>query len=76
MLAEGVTQGKRNDSLARIVGHLLRGDIDVNLVAELAHLINAHRFKPSLPRPEVDKTIDSIAAAELRRRNELSADRR
>jgi len=68
LVKDGVTQGQRNDSLARFVGHLLRKDVDVDLAAEIAHLVNAHRFKPPLDAAEVDGVVDSIAAAELRRR--------
>lgn len=68
LLRDGATEGKRNDSLARIVGHLLRCNVHVDLVAELVHLVNRDRFRPPLARDEVDRVIASIAAAELRRR--------
>jgi Bifunctional DNA primase/polymerase, N-terminal/Primase C terminal 1 (PriCT-1) len=60
----------RNDKLTRLVGHLLRRYVDVALVHELAHLVNAHRFKPPLGRFEVDRIVNSIAAKELRRRQQ------
>jgi hypothetical protein len=58
----------RNDKLTRFVGHLLRQDLDTGVVLELAHLVNSHRFNPPLQRLEVDRLVDSIADAELRRR--------
>jgi Bifunctional DNA primase/polymerase, N-terminal/Primase C terminal 1 (PriCT-1) len=62
----------RNDKLTRFVGHLLRRYIDPVLVAEMAHLVNECRFAPPLPRSEVDKLLESIAAKELRRRATVS----
>ena len=68
LVREGAAEGQRNDSLARLVGHLLRRDVNVDLVAEVANLVNDYRFKPPLGREEVDRVVDSIAAAEMRRR--------
>ncbi len=68
MLRDGVPAGRRNKQLARITGHLLRRYIDVDLTAELVHLINATKCTPPLPAAEVDRIIDSIAQSEVRRR--------
>jgi hypothetical protein len=68
LVRDGAAEGHRNDQLTRLVGHLLRRNVDVDLTAELAHLVNAYRFQPPLDPGEVDRTINSIAAAELRRR--------
>jgi hypothetical protein len=68
IMRDGVPDGQRNDRLTRLVGHLLRRYVDVDLVAELAYLVNAQRCKPPLPAQEVDRIIDSIATRELRRR--------
>jgi hypothetical protein len=67
-IVAGVQEGQRNNQLARFVGHLLRRYVDVDLVAELAHLVNETRFRPPLSRAEADKIIDSIADCEVRRR--------
>jgi hypothetical protein len=64
----GAPAGQRNAELTRFVGHLLRRYVDVDLVAELAHLVNAYRFTPPLDASEVDKIVDSIAGREARRR--------
>ena len=68
LVRDGATEGQRNDSLARLLGHLLRKNVDVDLAAEIAHLVNTHRFQPPLEGGEVDRVVNSIAAAELRRR--------
>jgi hypothetical protein len=77
ILRDGVAEGKtgrngelegRNQHLARLVGHLLRRWVDVDVVAELAHLVNEHRFRPPLPADEVERVIESSAGRELHRR--------
>jgi hypothetical protein len=70
MLRDGVPAGGRNKQLARLIGHLLRRYIDVDLAAELVHLINATKCTPPLPADEVDRIFDSIARSELRRREQ------
>jgi Bifunctional DNA primase/polymerase, N-terminal/Primase C terminal 1 (PriCT-1) len=67
-LLRAIPHGQRNVSLARVTGHLLRRNVDVDVVAELAHAVNAARCRPPLPTRDVDRIIDSIARAELRRR--------
>lgn len=67
LVRDGLPAGERNHGLARLVGHLLAKDVDVRLVAEIAHLVNG-RFQPPLDGLEVDRVIDSIAAREVRRR--------
>ena len=64
----GIEAGTRNEQLARLVGHLLRRYVDVDLASEIALLVNEHRARPPLPREELDRIIDSIAAREARRR--------
>jgi hypothetical protein len=41
--------------------------VDARLVRELAHAV-AQRFRPALPDGEVHRVVESIAAAELRKR--------
>jgi len=67
-IAAGVAEGERNAALARLVGHLLRRDVDAELVAGLAQLVNA-RNRPPLACAEVERVVESIAGRELRRRN-------
>jgi hypothetical protein len=63
----------RNHALTRLCGHLLRRYVDPPIVLELAQLVNEHRFRPPLPQHEVVRIVDSIAAAELRRRQSRGA---
>lgn len=67
IVRDGLTDGERNNGLARLVGHLLAKDVNAHLVAELAHLVAA-RCRPPLPAPEVDAVVRSIAGREVRRR--------
>ncbi len=68
LIRDGLAEGQRNDGLARLVGHLLRRYVDVDLVAELAQLVNSHKCKPPLAGAEVDRIIDSISTREAQRR--------
>lgn len=67
MLRDGIPDGQRNASLARLTGHLFRKWLDVELTAEIVHLVNAHRCRPPLSARAVDGIIDSIAAREAKR---------
>jgi hypothetical protein len=68
----GVGEGRRNDTLARLVGHLLRRYVDPHLVLELAHAWNEARCCPPLPADEVAITVNSICRRELQRRREAA----
>jgi hypothetical protein len=67
-LVKGVSEGARNDTLARLSGHLLRKNVDAFVVLELMKALNASRFQPPLSDREVTRTVVSIAGRELRRR--------
>jgi hypothetical protein len=67
-ILQGVDAGERNNQLARLAGHLLRRYVDVDVAATIVHLVNEHRCRPPLPAAEVDRTFESICAAEQRRR--------
>lgn len=71
LVSEGVTEGARNTSIAKLVGYLLRRRVDPYVVAELALCWNATRCRPPLPESEVLQVVDSIARAEARRRGVL-----
>lgn len=66
LVRDGLTDGQRNQGLARLVGHLLAKDVNARLVAEIAHLVN-ERNRPPLEDREVDNIARSIAGRELRR---------
>ena len=72
IVRDGLNEGQRNDGLTRLVGHLLRRYVDVDLVAEIAHLVSS-RCRPPLDAGEVDRIIDSVAGRELRRRRRREA---
>jgi Bifunctional DNA primase/polymerase, N-terminal/Primase C terminal 1 (PriCT-1) len=67
-LLDGIPTGERNDDLTRLAGHLLRRRIDVDVTTVLVHLVNEARCRPSLPHEEVERLLESVARAELRRR--------
>jgi hypothetical protein len=70
LAADGVGAGMRNDSIARLTGHLLRRYVDARVVLELARAWNTSKCCPPLPSHEVEQIVQSIAGRELRRRQE------
>jgi Bifunctional DNA primase/polymerase, N-terminal/Primase C terminal 1 (PriCT-1) len=67
-LIEGVDEGVRNCSLARLAGHLLRHRVNAFVTLGLLQAWNATNCKPPLPTAEVEQIVNSIAGKELRRR--------
>lgn len=63
-LWQGVGEGQRNASLAKLAGRLLARGLDRGEVDVICHSWN-ERNSPPLPRAEVDRTIQSIAEREL-----------
>jgi len=68
LVADGVSEGRRNEAVARLAGLLLRKYIDPYVALDLCRAWNICRCRPPLPDPEVTRTVESIAARELRRR--------
>jgi len=68
LIRDGAPKGCRNDSMTRVVGHLLQRHVDPLIAVEIALAINDARWRPPLPRAEVIAIVDSIAAAELKKR--------
>jgi len=66
--AEGVPEGERNKSMARLTGHLLRRYVDPGLAHELMQAWNLTRCRPPMTPEEVTKTVGSIARKERKRR--------
>lgn len=56
----GVAAGVRNDTIAAFAGHLLRHDVDPEVVLELLLAWNRARCDPPLPDAEVARTVRSI----------------
>jgi hypothetical protein len=63
-----VREGSRNDTAARLIGHLLRRDVDVYVARQLMQDWNSRHCVPPLPPEEIDCILNSICGAELRRR--------
>jgi len=68
LVSDGVTEGERNSTAARLAGHLLRRGVDPYVVLELLLTWNLGRCRPPLPAEEVARVVSSLAGAELRRR--------
>ena len=67
------TAGSRNNAIARLAGYLLRNDgVWPQITLELLLCWNDRHCDPPLGDGEVFRIVDSIAAAELRRRGAVS----
>lgn len=60
LLAEGVSEGTRNNTIASLSGHLLWHGVDPKIVTELLLCWNRIRCRPPLPDAEVVRTVQSI----------------
>lgn len=69
LVRDEIAEGRRNDTIARIAGHLLRRYVDPHVVLELLLAWNATRCRPPLDRADVVLIVNSIAGKELRRRS-------
>ena len=65
LVAEGVPKGQRNDTIARLAGHLLRHRADPVETLDLCQAWNAYRCRPPLEEDEVARTVLSIAKHEM-----------
>lgn len=61
LLAEGVPEGSRNNTIASLSGHLLWHGVDPEVVTELLLCWNRERCRPPLPDEEVVRTVQSIS---------------
>jgi hypothetical protein len=68
LLAAGVDEGARDQTVTRIAGHLLRRYVDPHVVLELLTAWNATQCRPPLPDEDVERIVGSICARELKRR--------
>jgi hypothetical protein len=68
LVCNGVPEGQRNSSAARLAGYLLRRFIDPMVVLELIQGWNAMRCSPPLPPDEIIAIVNSICGRELARR--------
>jgi hypothetical protein len=67
-LIEGVSEGARDCSVARLAGHLLRHHVNAFVTLGLLQAWNAANCMPPLPPADIERIVNSIAAKELRRR--------
>jgi hypothetical protein len=67
-VVNGVAEGARNDTAARLAGHLFRKNIDAVVVHELLLCWNAQRCRPPLPTRDIERIVVSIGEKELQRR--------
>jgi hypothetical protein len=65
---QGVDEGHRNQTIAKIAGLLFRRLPDPTLAAELVACFNQVKCRPPIAAAELKRTLDSIAAREMRRR--------
>lgn len=66
LVRDGVGEGARNATVASLAGHLLRHEVDPDVVLELLRAWNRQRCRPPLPDDEVAATVASIVRAHSR----------
>jgi hypothetical protein len=67
-IASGVAEGSRDNTVAKVSGHLLRRYIDPHVVLTLLQSWNTTHCTPPLPAEDVERIVNSIAGKELQRR--------
>lgn len=67
LVAAGVDEGERNNTIASLAGHLLWHEVDPDVVAEMLVCWNQVRCRPPLSQEEVLRTVGSIAKLHQRR---------
>jgi hypothetical protein len=67
LAASGRSEGSRNDSAARLAGHLLAHAVDPYVTLHLLEAWDAHRNQPPLGSREIMRVVESIATREARR---------
>lgn len=75
LMADGVSEGQRDNAATRLCGYFLRHHVDALLVLEMLHLWNAARCRPPLPPEDIERIVNSISNKELRRRRDHDGDR-
>jgi hypothetical protein len=68
LVEAGAAEGARNGTITRLAGHLFRRLVDPHVVLELLLAWNVTRCVPPLPAHEVERCVNSICGAEMRRR--------
>jgi hypothetical protein len=68
LITDGVAEGTRDCTVAKLAGYLLRRHVDPIVALGLLQAWNATSCRPPLPADNVARIVDSIAGKELRRR--------
>jgi hypothetical protein len=68
VLIEGVSEGARDCSVAKLAGHLLRHHVDPFITLGLLQSWNDTHCTPPLHAADIERIVNSIAGKELRRR--------
>ena len=64
LLQNGCTQGERNHSATRLIGHMLKIGMKETEVWEMIQMWNQNKVKPPLDLDELKKTFESVKALE------------
>jgi hypothetical protein len=67
-LIDGVGEGARDCSVARLAGHLLRHHVNAFVTLGLLQSWNVTSCRPPLPATDIERIVNSIAGKELLRR--------
>jgi hypothetical protein len=63
-----IPEGKRNDTLTRLCGYLLRRRVGPLVTRELILSVNSTHCEPPLPDKDIERIVESITGRELKRR--------
>lgn len=67
LIRDGAPEGQRHDAALRLAGLALR-KLPAHVAVEVVRLWNEARCSPPLPRDELDRLLEDVAAMEARRR--------
>jgi hypothetical protein len=68
IVADGVNEGVRDDTAARLAGHLFCHYVDPLVVLELLLCWNTQRCRPPLAERDIERIVESVGRKELQRR--------
>jgi hypothetical protein len=68
IVTDGVDEGARDDTAARLAGHLFRHYVDACVVCELLLCWNTQRCRPPLPARDIERIVLSVGKKEMQRR--------
>lgn len=74
LVRDGVEEGRRNNTIASLAGHLFWHEVDAEIVTELLLCWNRSRARPPLSDEEVVQTVQNIARLHDRRQKDASDD--